>query len=56
MILNYCQGFRGYSFQAGKNKIKLLMEYESVTQKVLFSNVVLILKVIKLFELHFRIP
>jgi hypothetical protein len=28
-------------FQTGKNKIKLLTEYESVTQKVLFGNAVL---------------
>jgi hypothetical protein len=26
-----------YNFQTGKNKIKLLTEYESVTQKVLIS-------------------
>jgi hypothetical protein len=30
-----------YNFQTGNNKIKLLMEYESVTQKVLFGNGVL---------------
>jgi hypothetical protein len=30
-----------YNFQIGKNKTKLLMEYESVTQKVLFGNAVL---------------
>jgi hypothetical protein len=30
-----------YNFQTGNNKIKLLMEYEGVTQKVLFRNVVL---------------
>jgi hypothetical protein len=29
------------NFQTGKNKIKLLTEYEGVTQKVLFGNVVL---------------
>jgi hypothetical protein len=30
-----------YNFQTGNNKIKLLTEYEGVTQKVLFGNVVL---------------
>jgi hypothetical protein len=30
-----------YNFQTGNNKIKLLMEYEDVTQKVLFGNAVL---------------
>jgi hypothetical protein len=30
-----------YNFQTGNNKIKLLMEYENVTQNVLFSNAVL---------------
>jgi hypothetical protein len=30
-----------YNFQTGNNKIKLLMEYEDVTQKVLFGNTVL---------------
>jgi hypothetical protein len=30
-----------YNFQTGNNKIKLLMEYEGVTQKVLFGNTVL---------------
>jgi hypothetical protein len=30
-----------YNFQTGKNKIKLLMEYEDVTQKVLFGNAIL---------------
>jgi hypothetical protein len=30
-----------YNFQTGNNKIKLLMEYESVTQGVLFGNAVL---------------
>jgi hypothetical protein len=30
-----------YNFQTGRNKIKLLAEYESVTQNVLFSSVVL---------------
>jgi hypothetical protein len=27
-----------YNFQTGNNKIKLLTEYESVTQKVSFGN------------------
>jgi hypothetical protein len=31
----------GYKFKNGNNKIKLLMEYEGVTQKVLFGNAVL---------------
>jgi hypothetical protein len=31
-----------YIVQTGNNKIKLLMEYESVTQKVLFGNAVLV--------------
>jgi hypothetical protein len=35
-----------HNFQTGKNKIKLLTEYESVTQKVLFS-VELILQNVK---------
>jgi hypothetical protein len=30
-----------YNFQTGNNKIKLLTEYESVTQKVLFGNATL---------------
>jgi DUF917 family protein len=30
-----------YNFQTGNNKIKLLTEYEVVTQKVLFGNAVL---------------
>jgi hypothetical protein len=30
-----------YNFQTGNNKIKLLTEYEGVTQKVLFGNAVL---------------
>jgi DUF917 family protein len=30
-----------YNFQTGNNKIKLLVEYEGVTQKVLFGNAVL---------------
>jgi len=29
-----------YNFQTGDNKIKLLTEYEDVTQKVLFGDVV----------------
>jgi hypothetical protein len=31
----------GYNFQTGNNNIKLLTEYEDVTQKVLFGNAVL---------------
>jgi hypothetical protein len=30
-----------YNFQTGNNRIKLLMEYEGVIQKVLFGNAVL---------------
>jgi hypothetical protein len=30
-----------YNFQTGNNEIKLLTEYEGVTQKVLFGNAVL---------------
>jgi DUF917 family protein len=30
-----------YNFQTGNNKIKLLMEYEDVTQEVSFGNAVL---------------
>jgi hypothetical protein len=30
-----------YNFQTGNNKIKLLMEYEGVLQKVLFVNAVI---------------
>jgi hypothetical protein len=30
-----------YNFQTGNNNVKLLMEYEDVTQKVLFGNAVL---------------
>jgi hypothetical protein len=30
-----------YNFQTGNNKIKLLAEYEGVTQKVLLGNAVL---------------
>jgi hypothetical protein len=30
-----------YNFQTGNNKIKMLTEYEDVTQKVLFGNAVL---------------
>jgi DUF917 family protein len=30
-----------YNFHTGNNKIKLLTEYEGVTQKVLFGNAVL---------------
>jgi hypothetical protein len=35
VILNYCRGFRAYNFQVRNNKIKLLTEYENVTQKAL---------------------
>jgi hypothetical protein len=45
-----------YNFQIGKNKIKLLMKYESITKKVFFDNAVFIMYAIKIFELHFRIP
>jgi DUF917 family protein len=31
-----------YNFQTGNNKIKLLTEYEGVTQKVLIGNAVLV--------------
>jgi hypothetical protein len=42
VILNYCWGVSlAYNFQTGSNKIKLLMEYENVTQKVLFANAML---------------
>jgi hypothetical protein len=44
-----------YNFQTGSNKIKLLTEYERVTQNVLFGNAILILQIIKLFELRFHI-
>jgi hypothetical protein len=37
VIPNYCQGFLGPEFSNRKNKIKLLTEYEDVTQKVLLS-------------------
>jgi DUF917 family protein len=30
-----------YNFQTGNNKIKLLTEYEGVTQKVVFGNAIL---------------
>jgi hypothetical protein len=30
-----------YNFETGKNKMKLLTEYENVTQKVLFGSAVL---------------
>jgi DUF917 family protein len=30
-----------YNFQTGNNKMKMLSEYEGVTQKVLFGNAVL---------------
>jgi hypothetical protein len=38
-----------YNFQSEKNKLKLLAEYETVTQKALFF-------VESLFEFHFHIP
>jgi hypothetical protein len=41
VTLNYCRCFRCLNFQIGRNKIKLFMEYKSVTQKVLFGNAVL---------------
>jgi hypothetical protein len=41
VILNYCHVSAAYNFQTGNNKIKLLMEYESGTQKVLFGSAVL---------------
>jgi hypothetical protein len=45
-----------YNIQIGKSKIKLLTEYESVTQKVVICNAVFMLYVIKYFELQFYIP
>jgi hypothetical protein len=33
--------FMACNFQIGNNKIKLLTEYENVTQKVVFGNAVL---------------
>jgi hypothetical protein len=44
-----------YNFQIGNKEVKKLTEYESVTQNVLFGNAGLILKIIKIFELHFHI-
>jgi hypothetical protein len=42
VILIYCRGFLAYNVQIGRNKIKLLMGYESVIQKVLlFVEVIL---------------
>jgi hypothetical protein len=35
VILNYCRDFLTYNLQTGNKKIKHLMEYESVTKKVL---------------------
>jgi hypothetical protein len=49
VTLNYFRGFRGLNFQTGNNKVKLLMEYENIIQKVLFF------KVIKFLELRFYI-
>jgi hypothetical protein len=37
VILNYVGVSMAYKFQMENNKIKLLMEYESATQKVLLS-------------------
>jgi hypothetical protein len=37
MILNYCRGFRCLLFSTEKNNMKLVTEYESVTQKVLLD-------------------
>jgi hypothetical protein len=34
VMLNYFRRFRAYNFQAENNEVKLLKEYESVTQKV----------------------
>jgi hypothetical protein len=39
-----------------KNRIKLLMEYKSVTQKVLFANAVLAALMSWSIKLHFHIP
>jgi hypothetical protein len=39
--LNYCRSFGGLNFSNWRNKIKLFKECESVTQNVLFGNVVL---------------
>jgi hypothetical protein len=41
-----------YKFQVEKNKIKLLMEYENVTQIFLFYKI----NKLKRLELHFQIP
>jgi hypothetical protein len=35
MILNYCRSFLAQNIQTRKNKIKLLMQYESATQEAL---------------------
>jgi hypothetical protein len=45
-----------YNFQTGNNKIKLLTEYENVTQKNLFGNAVLAALISLLIVLHFHIP
>jgi hypothetical protein len=46
-----------YNYQTASNKIELLTEYESVTQKVLFGNAFCGTDSIdKLFKLHFHIP
>jgi hypothetical protein len=41
VILNFIGVSVTYNFQPRNNKIKLLMKYKSVTQKVLFDNAVL---------------
>jgi hypothetical protein len=41
VILNYGRASVAYNFQTVDNNIKLLTEYESVTQEVLFGNAVL---------------
>jgi hypothetical protein len=45
-----------YNFQTGNNKIKLLTEYESLIQKVLFGSAILAALMFGLIELHFHIP
>jgi hypothetical protein len=41
VILNYCWGFRGLQFSNRKNKTKLVMGYEIVTQDLFFDIAVL---------------
>jgi hypothetical protein len=56
VFLNYWRGSVAYNFQTGNNKIKLIMEYESVTQKVFITYRINSVKCgIKLSELHFHI-